>query len=80
MATGSPEGRAAADSSLTSALDEIEELRPEPSTEVTAAIDVLRDVSFEDPDAASAPSTEDSDAAVTTLSESLGTSCGDLGR
>ncbi len=79
LATGSPEGAAAADATLTSALDQIDDLEPDPSPEVADAVATLRDVSFADAEEPSAAASADADAAVTTLTDQLGEPCGPLG-
>lgn len=79
VATGSPEGQVAANATLETALNQIEEAAVDPSAEVTEAIEVLRDVSFTGAEAPSGPSTEDTDAALATLTSELGEPCGDLG-
>lgn len=79
VATGSAEGQVAANATLETALNQIEEAAIDPSAEVTDAIEVLRNVSFSGAEAPSGPSTEDTDAALTTLTSELGEPCGDLG-
>ena len=79
VATGSAEGRAAADATLSSALDQLEEVVPERSEEVQGAVDTLRDVSFQEPDGPDVPSDEEADAALATLVDDLGGPCGPLG-
>ncbi len=79
VATGTPEGQVAADATLETALNQVEEAAIDPSSEVTDAIEVLRDVSFAGAEAPSGPSPEDTDAALATLTSELGEPCGDLG-
>lgn len=84
VATGTEEGRVAADASLTTALNQIEDLAEDPPAAVTDAVETLRQVHFAetgpppegetvDPDGAEV------DAAVQTLGTELGGPCGDLG-
>lgn len=84
VATGSEEGRVAADASLTTALNQIDELAADPSPEVTQAVEALREVRFSEtgspPEGGTIdPDGPESDAAVATLSAELGGPCGDLG-
>lgn len=78
VATGSAEGRASADATLSSALDQLEAVVPERSDEVQGAVDTLRDVSFQEPDGPDVPRDGEADAALATLVDELGAPCGPL--